>query len=78
MTINDGIIDKWAEEALQDLGAQGWRDIDPNSMMLIIYSMQRNRDKKLAQKITTPIWWVLAVVGAGLLWYIVGSIFGII
>lgn len=75
--ISDGLIDKWAEEAMDDLSAKGWRDIDPNSMMLIIYRVQRGRDRKLVSKITRPMWWLLGAVGAGVIWWIMSSLIGI-
>ena len=77
MNFNDGIIDKWADEALEDLGDKGWREIDPNSMMLIIYNIQKTRDGRLVKKITKPIWWLLAVIGSGVVWLIVSGLIGI-
>lgn len=75
--ISDGLIDKWAEEAMADLGEQGWRDIDPNSMSLIIYAVQRNGEKRLTQKITRPLWWLLSILGAGIIWWIISSFLGV-
>lgn len=75
MNISDGIIDRWAEEAARDLGEKGWRDIDTNSMLLIIYGVQKAREKKLVSKITKPIWWLLGAVGTGVLYFIVSSLF---
>lgn len=74
--ISDGIIEKWAEEAMADLGEQGWRDIDPNSMSLIIYAVQRNGEKRLVQKITKPLWWLLSILGAGIIWWIISGFVG--
>lgn len=71
--LNDGIIDKWAEEAVDDLGEKGWRDIAPNSMMLIIHAVQRNQQRKLIRKITAPIWWLLGAVGTGVIWWIISG-----
>ena len=75
MNISDGIIDKWAAQAMEDMGEQSWRDLDPNSMMLIIYSVQKSRDRKIVRKITKPIWWLLATVAAGVLYFIIESLF---
>ena len=77
MNISDGLIDNWAEEAISDLGEKGWRDLDPNSMMLIIYAVQKSRDTKIVQKITKPIWWLLTVVGTATIWLILSGIFGL-
>lgn len=74
--VSDGILDRWADEAITDLGERGWRDIDPNSMALIIYTVQRNREKRLVQKITRPIWWLLLTIGAGLVWWIISGFLG--
>lgn len=74
--ISDGIIERWAEEAMADLGEQGWRDIDPNSMSLIIFAVQRNGEKKLIQKITKPLWWLLSILGTGIIWWIISSFLG--
>lgn len=77
MNISDGLLDKWAEEAMADLGEKGWRDIDSNSMMLIIYAVQKNRDKKIVQKISTPLWWLLGAIGTGIIWFIISSLPGV-
>lgn len=75
MNIDDGIIDNWAEQAMEDLGEKSWRDIDTNSMMLIIYSIQKTREKKLVSKITKPIWWLLSTVAVAVLLLIVTRLF---
>jgi len=77
MNISDGLIDRWADEAIQDLGDKGWREIGPNAMMLIIYAAQRNRDKKLVSKITKPFWWLLGTIGTGVIWIIMSSFLGL-
>lgn len=77
MNIGDGLIDKWADEAMEDLGEKGWRDIDPNSMLLIIYAVQKSRENRVIKKVTRPMWWLLGVVGAGILWYMIASLFGV-
>lgn len=75
--ISDGLLDSWAKDAMDDLGEKGWRDIDPNSMSLIIYAVQRNRENKLVKKITRPVWWLLGVVGAGVVWFIISKVMGL-
>ena len=75
--LSDGIIDRWAEEAVDDLGEKGWREIENNSMILITYAAQRSQQRKLTKKITTPLWWLLCTVGAGLIWWIISSVMSI-
>lgn len=75
MNISDGIIDKWAEQAMEDLGEKTWRDIDTNSLLLVIYSIEKAREKKLVSKITRPIWWLLGAVGTGVIYFIVNTLF---
>lgn len=75
--LSDGIIDRWADEAIDDLGEKGWRDIDANSMILITYAAQRSQIRKLISKITTPLWWLLVTVGGGVIWWIIGGIINI-
>ena len=72
--LSDGLIDRWADEAIDDLGEKGWRDIDPNSMMLIIHSVQRNQQRKLIKKITAPLWYLLGTVGAGVIWLVISGV----
>lgn len=75
--LSDGIIDRWADEAIDDLGEKGWRDIDANSMILITYAAQRSQQRKLTKKITTPIWSLLGTVGAGVTWWIISGIMSV-
>lgn len=78
--ISDGLIDRWADEAVDDLGKKGWREISPNALMLIIYAAQKSSHKKMAEKITRPLWWVFGAMGTGIAWAIVSwalnNIFG--
>lgn len=74
MEISDGLIDKWAGEAMNDLGEKGWRDVDGNGMMLVIYAMQKSENKKQAARITKPFWWLLAAICPGVLWYIISGV----
>jgi len=75
MNIDDGIIDKWAEQAMENLGEKTWREVDTNSLLLVIYSIQKTREKKLVSKITKPIWWLLGAVGTGVLYFIISTLF---
>lgn len=75
--ISDGLIDRWADEAINELGRGDWHKANPNTMMLAIYAIQRNRDKKLVSKITKPIWWLFGAAGTGIIWLILSSIFNI-
>jgi len=75
--LSDGIIDRWADEAIDDLGEKGWREIEPNSMILITYAAQRSQQRKLTKKITTPLWSLLGTVGTGVLWWIISGIINI-
>ena len=75
--LSDGLIDRWADEAIDDLGEKGWRDIDPNSMILIVYAVQRGQQRKLVRKITAPIWSLLGTVGTGVTWWIISGIINV-
>ncbi|MBA7478569.1 hypothetical protein ES707_13996 [subsurface metagenome] len=75
--LSDGIIDRWAEEAVDDLGEKGWREIESNSMILITYAAQRSQQGKLTKKITTPLWWLLGTVGTGVVWFIISGVVNI-
>ncbi len=75
--LSDGLIDRWAEEAVDDLGEKGWRELPPNSMMLIIYGRQRSQQKWLVRKITAPIWSLLGVLSTGVIWWIISGIINI-
>lgn len=77
MHISDGLIDKWSEEAIGDLGEKGWRDIDPNSLLLIIYAVQKTESRKRARMITKPFWWLLSIISPGVLWYVISGIISI-
>lgn len=73
----NGIIDKWADEAVGDLGAKGWRDVESNCMMLIIYAAQKSDNKRQARRITKPFWWLLGVAVPGVIWYIISGVIGL-
>ena len=75
--IGDGIIDRWANEALDDLGKKSWREIEPNSMMLIIYKIQETKNRKLVSKISRPFWWLVGAVGTGVVWAVISNLTGV-
>lgn len=72
-SISDGLIDKWSEEAIGDLGEKGWRDVDTNSLLLIIFAAQKAESKRHTKLITRPFWWLLGVVVPGVLWYLISG-----
>jgi len=76
-TIADGLIDRWAEDAANDLGSKGWRDVDGNCMLLIIYAAQKAEGRKQAHRMTKPFWWLLGVVAPGVIWYVVSGMVGL-
>lgn len=75
MSLDDGIIDNWAEQAMEDLGEKTWREVDTNSLLLIIYAIQKAREKKVVQTITKPIWWLLTTVAVAALLLIITRLF---
>jgi len=77
MDIYNGLIDKWAEDAMSELGEKSWRDVDTNSLLLIVYSLQKAEGKKTVSKITKPFWWLLTIIAPGVLWYIISGIIGL-
>jgi len=68
MSYSDSIIDEWAKQAMDDMGTKSWRDIDTNSLLLIIYAVNKARENKVVKQITHPLWWLLAVVVGGAIW----------
>lgn len=70
----DGIIDKWADDAVRELGERSWREVQPNCMMLIVYAAQKADSRKRERKITKPFWWLLGVLGPAVLWYLVTGV----
>ncbi len=70
----NGIIDKWADDAVRDLGESSWREVQPNCMMLIIYAAQKADSKKATQKITRPFWWLLGIISPGIIWFIIEGV----
>jgi len=72
---SDGMLDKFAEQALEDMGDKSWRDIDTNSLILIVYATQKAFLKKLAGKVTTPLWWLLGTIATIGVWLVVSDIF---
>lgn len=77
MEIADGLIDKWAEEAAGDLGERGWREVDTNCMLLVVYAAQKTESRKQTHRMLKPFWWLLGVVAPGVLWYIISGVMGI-
>lgn len=74
---SDGMIEEWAKQALDDTGSCSWRDIDTNSLILIVYLAQRAVFKRFARKIAKPLWWLLGVVASGSLWLVISDIFNL-
>lgn len=75
MEIN-GIIDKWADDAVRELGESSWRELQPNCMMLIIYAAQKADSKKAALRITKPFWWLLGILTPAIIYYIANGVAG--
>lgn len=73
---SDGIIDSWAKQAMEDMGTKSWRDIDTNSLLLIIYAVQKAAYKKFTRQVTKPLWWLLATVVGGVIYMIIEGRFG--
>lgn len=75
---SDGIIDEWAKQAMEDMGDKSWRDIDTNSLVMIVYAVQKTRNMRLVKKVTKPLWWLIGVLGAGSVWMIVTDVFQVV
>lgn len=72
---SDGIIDKFAEQAMDDMRDKSWQDIDTNSLILIVYAVQKAKVRKLVKQVTTPLWWLLGVLAAGGIWMVASDLF---
>jgi len=75
--IVDGVIDRWADQAVDDLGDKGWKEVDTNSLLLVVYAVQKAEGRKNVSRVTKPFWWLLAVVAPGVIWYIVSGKLGL-
>jgi hypothetical protein len=73
--LKDGVIDECAKEALKEFTEKGWRNSSPNALMLVLYLIQKDRDEKLLRTICRPMWWLIGVFGAGVVWMIISGIF---
>jgi len=58
------------KEAMDELasGEQGWRDANPNTLMLACFGMLTNH---LTSKLVKPMWFFAGTVFAGVVGYIV-------
>lgn len=74
MNISNGLIDKWCEEAASDLDIKGWREIETNSLLLIIYSCQKSDVQQLYRKVARPFWWFVGIISPGIAWYIISGL----
>jgi len=75
MPSND-LFQRMVKEATGDLasGEKGWREADPNTLILACFGMLTNH---LTTKLTKPLWFFAGAVGTGVIWLVVSKILGI-
>jgi hypothetical protein len=72
--LKNGIIDQCAKEAMSEFNKKSWRGCSPNALMLVLYAIEKGRDRLLAKKVTRPIYWLVSVLAGGLAWMILRDI----
>ena len=67
---------KMVKEAIEDLasGEKGWREADPNTLILACFGMLINH---LTSKLIKPLWFLSGCIAAGVIWFIVSKVLGI-
>ena len=61
------------KEALEEIasGEKGWREQDPNVVILACFSMLTNH---LSHKLTRPLWFFAASIGTGVIGYLISLV----
>ena len=72
--MNNDFFEKMCKEAIEELasGEKGWRDADTNTLLLACFGMLYNH---LVSRLSRPLWLFAGSVFAGIVAYIVISIF---
>ena len=73
---SNNFFQRMTKEAMDDLagGEKGWREADPNTLILACFGMLYNH---FSHKVTKPLWFFVSVVAAGVIWMIISSVLGI-
>ena len=69
----NGFFERMTKEAQDELasGEKGWRDVDPNTLLLACFGMLTNH---LTHKLCRPLWFFASSVAAGVIAFIIKSI----
>jgi len=75
--VANGIIDECAKEALKAFTSKNWRTISPNALMLVLFAIEKNREKKIVRLIKGPLYFFCTVMASGLIWLVVRDCFNL-
>lgn len=71
----NGIFQRWVEEAKHEVQDKGWKDAPVNALLLLCHDMSETRDRKLFNALRGPARWFVGVCAAGIVWLIIRDLF---
>lgn len=75
--IEDGLLGKYAEEAIRELSRKNWHTCSPNALILVCHQVHQNSVRKIVGMIKKPLYFVGSVGAAAVIWMIISDILGL-
>jgi len=76
--MQNGLFEKMIDEAAEEVANKGWKGADQNAVTLAAFGLLYKLVSNRMHSISKPFWWAASVIGAGVLWYIVSSLIGLV
>jgi len=76
--MQNGLFEKMIDEAAEEVANKGWKGADQNAVTLAAFGLLYKLVSNRMHSISKPFWWAAGVIGAGVLWYIVSNLIGMV
>lgn len=76
MNGSDYMFNKMVGEAMEEVANKGWKEANANAVTLAAFGMLNKLVSNRLHTITRPFWWAAGAIGAAVIAYIAGLIFG--
>ena len=64
-------------DAMKDVEAHGWKDVDPNRVILAAMGLLARKMEKRIDRIVKPAWIIATSLGLMAIWTVLSGLFGL-